>query len=252
VQKEYSAMPATSKSKIKTDIVTVIREEVSNEAKPFAALSADDLKKLKMDPQKAFDTSEERNCGVILTTIIPDHLYLSEIESEALYKVILANEGTISHSNGMTLSLRTKTGLPITMTFLGSANFIAVSAQFLSIDTNRFGKYEGKGAETKEEKQPIAPSKTSKTAPKSRGKKAAAPAPAPVPTQKRSTRASKKATPASVLEACRGSMGVNPSTLSIPLGTREGASWLLADASTLESLGELWNECNGDKRSGLE
>jgi hypothetical protein len=49
-----------------------------------------------------------------------------------------------------------------------------------------------------------------------------------------------------------GSMGVNPSTLSIPLCTREGASWLLADAITLESLGELWNDCNGDKRSSLE
>jgi hypothetical protein len=32
----------------------------------------------------------------------------------------------------------------------------------------------------------------------------------------------------------------------------EGASWLLADAITLESLGELWNDCNGDKRFGLE
>jgi hypothetical protein len=30
----------------------------------------------------------------------------------------------------------------------------------------------------------------------------------------------------------------------------EGASWLQADVIPLESLGELWNECNGDKRFG--
>jgi hypothetical protein len=48
---------------------------------------------------------------------------------------------------------------------------------------------------------------------------------------------------------CRGSMGVNPSSLSIPLNPKEEASWLQADVIPLESLGELWSECNGDERS---
>jgi hypothetical protein len=47
-------------------------------------------------------------------------------------------------------------------------------------------------------------------------------------------------------------MGVNPSSLSIPLNTKEEASWLQADVIPLESLGELWSECNGDERSGFK
>jgi hypothetical protein len=40
---------------------------------------------------------------------------------------------------------------------------------------------------------------------------------------------------------CRGSMRVNPSSLSIPLNTKEEASWLQADVIPLEALGELWS-----------
>jgi hypothetical protein len=36
------------------------------------------------------------------------------------------------------------------------------------------------------------------------------------------------------------------------VNTKEEASWLQADVIPLEALGELWSECNGDKRSGFK
>ena len=56
-------------------------------------------------------------------------------------------------------------------------------------------------------------------------------------------------------EGCRGSMDLwesIPQLYQSHYALEEGASWLQADAITLECLGELWNDCNGDKRSGLD
>jgi hypothetical protein len=196
--------------KLKTEIVTIVREELPNSAKPFAALSADDLKKLKIDMQRAFDMSLDKDCGVIYTAFIPDNLFLSEIESEVLYGIVLANDGKVEHSFGPTIIIRTKAGHLITFNVVGTANFIAVSAQFMSVQAQaRFGKFAGK--EDNEEKAPKKTTTTAQKKPpcaaKARGKKPA-PTPAPAPT-KRATRASKKTNPASVLEALATPVAAN-------------------------------------------
>jgi hypothetical protein len=55
--------------------------------------------------------------------------------------------------------------------------------------------------------------------------------------------------------SCRGSMDLwesIPQLYQSHYALEEEASWLQTDVIPLECLGELWSECNGDKRSGLD
>ena len=154
-------MASNRKSKGKVSLM--LREEMEADEKVFASLSEDDGKLLLDGLVQAFKLTEKKGTSAILVALLADDTYLSEVDSEELYGVVVAHGGAVVHSFATTIFIATKDGHNITFMIVGGANSIAASAQFMTVSQNAALK-----------KAAPAP------APAKRGKKKA-PAPAPAP-----------------------------------------------------------------------